>query len=145
MISIIVMTIYAFVEDDLFSKSDANRLLIEQDIQLKDNFNLVKNESTFSPGDYYHTFTLTISQKDKERIINEIKKSSNFLKGNQSESYVNDDENYYNGQKRIKNYETRDQIIRELFEPKGKGHPPIWRKIQINKKTNILIFEDIDL
>lgn len=144
-LSITVFTIYGFFEDDFFSKSDAHKLLREQGIQLKDNFDLEKNESTFSPGDYYHTFTLTISQKDKERIIDEIKKSSNFLKGDQSDSYVNDDENYYNGPKRIKNYETEDQFIRELFEPKGKGYAPIWRKIEINKKTNELIFEDIDL
>jgi hypothetical protein len=144
-LSIIVLTIHAFVEDDLFSKSDAQDLLTEQDIQLKDNFNLEKNESTFSPGDYYHTFTLNISTQDKQRIINEIKQSSNFLKGDQSESYVNDDNNYYNGPKRIKNYETEEQFVRELFKPNGKGYAPTWRKIEIDKKTNKLIFEDIDL
>lgn len=90
-------------EDDLFTKSDAQKLLIEQNIQIKDDFDLKENKSMYSPGDYYHTFTLIISPNDKLRIIKEIKSSSNFVKTAQGESsYLENQNDYYNGPKRIK-------------------------------------------
>jgi hypothetical protein len=143
-LSIIIIITLTIFEDDLFSKSDAQKLLAEQGIQLKDKFNIKENKSMFSPGDYYHTFILTISPSDKQKIINEIRNSANFTKANQSESYLENQEDYYNGSKRTKNYETDKQFIRELFEPHGKGYAPTWRKIEIDKKANKLIFEDID-
>ena len=142
---IVIITTLTIFEDDLFTKSDARKLLIEQNIQIKDYFDLKENKSMFSPGDYYHTFTLIISPNDKLRIIKEIISSSNFVKTDQSESYLDNQDDYYNGPKRIKNYETDEKFVRELFEPHGKGYAPTWRKIEIDKKANKLIFEDIDL
>jgi hypothetical protein len=131
-------------EDELFSKNNATELLAEQNIKLNDEFELIENKSMSSIGDYYHTFTLKISEKDKARIINEIKKTRNFNIDKQTESYFENREDYYNGPKRIKNYETEKQFIRELFEPQGEGYAPTWRKIEIDKNENLLIFEDID-
>ena len=131
-------------EDELFSKNNATKLLAEQNIKLNDEFELIENKSMSSIGDYYHTFTLKISEKDKARIINEIKKTRNFNIDKQTESYFENREDYYNGPKRIKNYETEKQFIRELFEPQGEGYAPTWRKIEIDKNENLLIFEDID-
>jgi hypothetical protein len=143
-LSIVIIAALTVFEDDLFSKSDVQKLLIEQGIQISDNFDIEENKSMFSPGDYYHTFTLSITSKDKERIISEIKASLNFNKGEPVESYFDNRTDYYTGPKRIKNYETEDQYIREFFEPQGEGYAPTWRKIKIEKKKNKLIFEDID-
>ena len=131
-------------EDELFSKKNATELLAEQNIRLNDEFELIENKSMSAIGDYYHTFTLKISEKEKARIIDEIKKSKNFNLGNETESYFDNREDYYKGPKRIKNYGTEKQFIRELFEPHGEGYAPTWRKIEIDKKENLLIFEDID-
>ena len=131
-------------EDELFSKNNATELLSEQNIKLNDEFELIENKSMSSIGDYYHTFTLKISEKDKARIITEIKKTRNFNIDKQTESYFDNHEDYYNGPKRIKNYETEKHFIRELFEPQGEGYAPTWRKIEIDKNENLLIFEDID-
>jgi hypothetical protein len=131
-------------KDELFSKNNATELLAEQNIKLNDEFELIENKSMSSIGDYYHTFTLKISEKDKARIINEIKKTRNFNIDKQTESYFENREDYYNGPKRIKNYETEKQFIRELFEPQGEGYAPTWRQIEIDKNENLLIFEDID-
>ena len=131
-------------EDELFSKNNATELLAEQNIKLNDEFELIENKSMSSIGDYYHTFTLKISEKDKARLITEIKKTRNFNIDKQTESYFDNREDYYNGPKRIKNYETEKQFIRELFEPQGEGYAPTWRKIEIDKNENLLIFEDID-
>ncbi len=131
-------------EDELFSKNNATELLAEQNIKLNNEFELIENKSMSGIGDYYHTFKLKISEKDKARIINEIKKSKNFKQDEQTESFFDNREDYYKGPKRIKNYETENQFIRELFEPQGEGYAPTWRKIEIDKKENLLIFEDID-
>ena len=131
-------------EDELFSKNNATELLAEQNIKLNDEFELIENKSMSSIGNYYHTFTLKISEKDKARIINEIKKTRNFNIDKQTKSYFDNRADYYNGPKRIKNHETEKQFIRELFEPQGEGYAPTWRKIEIDKNENLLIFEDID-
>ncbi|MDM1062544.1 hypothetical protein HXZ62_08205 [Empedobacter falsenii] len=47
--------------------------------KLNDDFKLTENVSYWAIGDYYHTFTLEISDNDKNRLINEIKSSPNFM------------------------------------------------------------------
>jgi len=143
-LTIIIITCIIIFEDQLFSKTDAQKLLTEQGLQIKDDFIIEKNESMSSSGDYYHTFTLNITSKDRERIIGEIKGSSNFNKEKVVEQYSDNRIDDHTGPKRIKNYETEDQYIREFFEPQGEGYAPTWRKIRIEKKDNKLIFEDID-
>nr|WP_298659557.1 hypothetical protein [uncultured Flavobacterium sp.] len=140
----LLFAVNIFFEDELFSKNDALDLLKEQNVVLNDNFEILKNESMSAIGDYYHTFSLKISEKDKMRIIDEIKESKNFNLDKETPSYFDNRKDYYNGPKRIKNYETEKQFIRELFEPQGEGYAPTWRKIEIDKNENKLIFEDID-
>ncbi len=138
--------VLAVFEDELFTKSDAEELLAEQNVKLKDNFEIIENKSMSAIGEYYHTFTLRVSEKDKIGIMREIKRSSNFAVLNEAEStrYSDNTKDYYTGPKRIKNYETETQFVRELFEPKGKGYAPTYRKIKIDKTEKKLIFEDID-
>ena len=143
-IGFLIMSILSIYEDELFSKSDAIKLLSEQDIELKEDFELINNESMSGIGDYYHTFTLRISDSDRERIINEIVSAKDFNQNIQTVGYFSDMDDYYNGPRRIKYYETENQYIKELFEPQRKGYAPIYRKIEIDKNDNILIFEDID-
>jgi hypothetical protein len=143
----IIIGIYvlsAIFEDELFSKNNATELLAEQNVKLNDEFELIENKSMSAIGDYYHTFTLKISNKDKNRIINEIQKAKNFNRDLQTEQYFKNRDDYYHGPKRIKNYETESQFVRELFQPNGDNYAPTWRKIEIDKKENLLIFEDID-
>ncbi|ESU20195.1 hypothetical protein FEDK69T_30480 [Flavobacterium enshiense DK69] len=139
----ILLAISDFFEDELFSKNNARELLSKQEISLKDDFEILENESMSGIGDYYHTFTLKISNLDKNRIISEIKKTTNFT----SDTIATDitkSTDYYEGEKVTQNYETKDEFIKELFEPQGEDYAPTWRKIRINKKENILIFEDVD-
>jgi len=138
------ITVMTVLEDQLFSKNDARKLLGEQNIYLLDNFEIIGNESSSAIGDYYHTFVLSISAKDKVKIIKEIRNSKNFKIDKSTETYFDNREDYYNGPKRIKNYETKTQFIRELFEPQGNGYAPNWRKIEIEKQGDKITFEDID-
>ena len=141
-IAIFILT--EIFEDELFSKNDAKELLKEQNIVLIDEFELTENKSMSGIGDYYHTFTLKITSHDKNKIIREIQKSKNYNSDLKTENYFKNREDYYNGPKRIKNYETENQFVRELFQPNGDNYAPTWRKIEINKKSNLLIFEDKD-
>jgi hypothetical protein len=149
-LSILVGTLIAIFiltqvfEDELFSKNDAKELLEEQNIQLIDEFELTENKSMSGIGDYYHTFTLKITNQDKNKIIREIQKAKNYNSGLINENYFENRDDYYNGPRRIKNYETENQFVRELFQPNGDNYAPTWRKIEIDKKSNLLIFEDID-
>ena len=142
LIAIFILT--EIFEDELFSKNDAKELLQEQNIELVDEFELTENTSMSGIGDYYHTFTLKITNRDKSKIIGEIKKTKNFNSDLKTENYFENRDDYYNGPKRIKNYETESQFVRELFQPNGDNYAPTWRKIEIDKKSNLLIFEDID-
>ena len=139
-----IITFMTVFDDQLFTKNDARKLLEEQNIHLTENFEIIKNESSSAIGDYYHTFVLSITAKDKARIIKEIRSSKNFHLDNETNTYFNNREDYYNGPKRIKNYETKTQFIRELFQPEGNGYAPTWRKIEIEKGEDKITFEDID-
>lgn len=143
---VIVLTIAFFIvfEDQLFTKNSACKLINEQGIELKDEFDLVHNESMSAIGDYYHTFTLKISESDKQKAIAEIKNADNFQSDNSSIAYMLYLSHRYFGPKVTRNYETDNAYIREYFEPGGqKGYAPTFRRISIIKTKKELIFEDI--
>lgn len=147
--ALIVLTIGFFMlfEDLLFTKSNAKELVEEQGFKLTDHFDLKKNESMSAIGDYYHTFTLEISDNDKQDIISKIKNSDNYKVDNGSIEpllYQHAPDRYF-GEKIIQNYETENSYVREYFEPIGReGYAPTFRRISISKKNNELTFEDID-
>lgn len=103
-------------------------------------------------GDYYQTFTLKISERDKQEAILKIKNSDDFKiyrTINQSiiDSliYLHQNLDRYFGPKVVKNYETENSYVREYFQPSGrKGYAPTFRRISISKTESELTFEDID-
>ncbi|SFI97998.1 hypothetical protein SAMN05421638_1672 [Kaistella treverensis] len=133
-------------EDQLFTTNNAKELVEEQQIFLKDKFDLQDNKSMLAIGDYYHTFTLKISARDKQNAIFKIKNSDNFKTNNSSVNqmlYLSDKR--YFGPKVTQNYETSNAFVREYFQPSGQeGYAPTFRRISINKDKNELTFEDID-
>ncbi|MEI6950864.1 hypothetical protein V9K67_27035 [Paraflavisolibacter sp. H34] len=140
------IAITTIFEDELFSKSDAKKLIKEQNIDLTEDFTLNENESMWAIGDFYHTFTLTISENDKRQIINSIKSDPFFKKSPDSvvDYLFNPSINRYEGPRVTQNYEDEDSYFRELFQPNGKGYAPTFRRIRISKADNTLTFEDID-
>lgn len=146
---LIVFAIGLFIafEDQLFTKNNAKELVEEQEFKLKDEFELLNNESMSAIGDYYHTFTLKISNRDKQDAISKIKSSDNYKTDNSSIEtmlYQQAPDRYF-GKKIIQNYETENTYVREYFEPSGrKGYAPTFRRISISKTNNELTFEDID-
>jgi hypothetical protein len=146
---LIVLQIGLFIafEDGLFTKNNAKELVEEQGIKLKNEFEVLKNESMSAISDYYHTFTLKISERDKREAITNIKNSDDFKANNTSTEtvmYQTAPERYF-GKKVTQNYETENSFVREYFEPSGReGYAPTFRRISISKIDNELTFEDID-
>lgn len=82
--------------------------------------------------------------EDKARLIHDIVSAKDFNpKIQESSIRYSGEEDYYNGPKSIKYYETETQYVKELFEPQGEGYAPIYRKVELDKQANLLIFEDI--
>lgn len=148
LLSIISVTIYEIFRDEFFTKSNAKEFLAEQKIILKDDFKIINNISHSAIGDYYHTFTLSISEKDRQRIIQQIKNAKNFkIKSDTTINhllYLNN-ENRYFGKKIIQNYETNNHYVTEFFEPSNqKGYAPTFQRISVSKTENMLTFKDIN-
>jgi len=138
------ITIFFVFEDEFFSKNDALELLGQNNILLEKECKLIDNESMTAIGDYYHTFTLEISERDKWKIISEIKKSKNFMKSDTNIVDISSLTNNYTGQEVIQNYESRGFFVKKIFRPVGEGFAPIYRVITVDKNDNTLVFEEID-
>jgi hypothetical protein len=144
-IFVLLMVLFLAFIDRLFTNEDANRLIKEQGFKFKDEFTLQKNESSFGIGEYYHTFTLKISKRDKLEAILKIKSSTNFYTSTEVLENPTDTLNHYFGPKIIWNYENENSFVREYFQPSGKkDYAPTYRRISISKTKNELKFEDID-
>jgi hypothetical protein len=123
----LLFTCYLFFSDYLFTKSDALKLVEEQGITLVDKFKISNYNSSFAIGESYETFTLNISNLDKQKAISKIINSKNFHSTEDSNHIVS-----YN-------------YVREYFKPSGQNnYTPTFRKITISKLKNELIYEDID-
>ena len=145
-IIIITFILADIFRDQLFTKNAAKKLVEEQEILLNDKFDLVHNKSMSGIGDYYHTFTLIISEKDKRNAIEKIKSSADFKKPTEpiKDLLYENFENHYFGIKQIQNYETKNSFVREYFKPSGKkGYAPTFRRLIIYKYENKLVFEDL--
>lgn len=143
---ILSIVLWTAFEDQLFTKNNAKDLVEEQQIFLKDKFDLQDNKSMSAIGDYYHSFTLKISARDNQNAISKIKSSENFKTDNSSVNqmlYLSDKR--YFGSEVTQNYETSNAFVREYFQASGQdAYAPTFRRISINKDKNELIFEDID-
>jgi len=133
---IISGTLKEVFKDELFSKSSAEKLLLEQHITLNDDFELTHNEFRESLLFYsMHTFTLTISEQDKKKIINQIKTAQNFNPNGNGKT------KFYDGP-RIENFEENDYFTRVLVREKDKDYPLKFSKTRIPKDELKLVFED---
>jgi hypothetical protein len=143
---VLTIVLWTVFEDDLFTKSNAKELVEEQQILLKDKFELKENKSMSAIGDYYHTFTLKISERDKQNAILKIKNDNNFKTENSLiKNLLYQEQDRYFGSKITQNYETKNSYVTEYFKPSGqKGYAPTFRRVSISKIENELKFEDID-
>lgn len=141
-----LLLLYFLLGDKLFTKSQAIKLVEEQDFTISDEFELVSNSTISAIGDFYHTFKLQISAEDKAKAIATIRGAVNF----KAHPAAVDSLLYLrrpapgSTEKVIQNYETPDAWVREyLAPPEEEGYAPIFRRISIQKSGNELIFQEI--
>lgn len=144
---LLTLGLYIAFEDQLFTKNNAKELVEEQGIKLTDDIEILKNESMSGMGDYYHTFTLKISENDRQNAISKIKSAHDYktINGSIKKLIYQPVPNRYLGKKVFQNYETGESFVREYFKQSDQeGYAPTFRRISINKTKNELTFEDID-
>ena len=142
-IGFLLLILSPWITDWTFSKSDAKELLSEQHIILNDEFSLVNNESG-GFRDYYHIFILELSNRDKSRLIEQVKSEANYLDGINNRFYLPElAKDRYKGDTLYANYETEWHYKKAIFYPNGTGYAPTYRIISISKEGNELKFEEI--
>lgn len=97
MIILVILALFTNTIDEItISKSDVVQDLSILNIELKDNFKITENNVHGMPERFQET-SIQISQKDKERIITEIRSSKNFKSfANEQEvaNYTENNEEY---------------------------------------------------
>lgn len=145
-IAVLSFILSVVFEDELFFKSEVKQLLVEHNIELKDNFKLNSNEFT-GIKDFYHRFELTISETDKSRITNKITNAKNYQHIVDEPIDIRVDKPRYansnNGQEFTANYQTEREYIYEYYKPNERGYTPTYHRISILKAENKLIYENI--
>ena len=141
-----LLVLFVIFEDQFFSKDKAKELVQEQQVVVMDKFEIKENKSFSAIGDYYHTFTLKILQRDKRNAVLKIKRARNYktINTNVDKALYLSAQRYF-GPKITHNYETQTAYVREYFQPSGQqGYAPTFRRISISKANMQLTFEDID-
>ena len=111
-ISIIILGFFlgTIIKDDFFTKESARKNLAQYNIELSNDFSILDNWSTIALSDYYHKFTLNLSDKDKAKCIKEIRQANNFKKIGLYESYEPE------LKPQLINYETPSVVVRKSIE-----------------------------
>ncbi len=126
------------IDEASYSKSDARKDLQLANLLLNDDFEIIKNEVVGMPERFQKT-KLKISERDKIRIINEIKNGKSFKKLNESRALYSQMWNEKSPRNKIvfTNYLYNNQYIRESYY-REKEYVPILMEISLTEKSNIL-------
>ncbi len=138
---LLLFAMQPWISDWIFSKNDVKKILHWHNIELKDDFKILKNESG-GFRDYAHSFKLEISQSDYDRIADIMRSSNNYLGliTNLSGQLPHAD---YKSTDTI-NYETKNHIEREYYTDKKKEDGTFHFFIQLSKKERELNYFGIN-
>jgi hypothetical protein len=136
----ILLCMSPWISDWTFNKNDVRKLLAEHNIELKDDFKILKNESG-GFMDYAHTLKIQISDSDKSRIAKEIRESKGFLK------IVDFKNNFpsadYETFEKL-NFETENYLNREYYAKEPMEDGTIHFHFQLSKTVNELQYIGTD-
>ena len=138
-----ILWVLSFVfEDFLFFKYNANNHLDRHNIELIDDYTIISNSNS-GIRDFSHKFELLISDKDKTRIMNQIKNSEDFFTDPKNDFFLPNEIGRYSKKKVTANYENKWSLKRESYETFRQGYAPCFEIVSIPKDENKLIFEQI--
>jgi len=122
-IIIVSLLILLFAGYYFFQSSDfenIERKLTESDLKLSDNFKIVNANDEQTLVDYYTDYEILISEKDKFRLINDIKNSRKFktVKSEEFDSYWNNEyEKELVNNQTIRNFKINQTYVRTITFP----------------------------
>lgn len=125
----LLIALSPWITDLTFNKKDVRQILSYHGLELKNDFQILENESG-GFRDYYQTFTIEISDSDYQEIATKIKTSKNYrglftdLSKPQSTSYRNYD---------TIDYETNYHFNREYFSKQTMDDGTFHFRIQLSK------------
>lgn len=137
----LLLAMQPWIVDWTFNEKDAREILSWQDIELKDDFEVIDNESG-GFTDYAQSFTLKISQSDFDRIAKDIKSSKNFQRINTNSTSEIPSADYKSAD--TVNYETEYHIKREYYTDEKKEDGTFHFYLQLSKKERELNYFGIN-
>ncbi len=141
-VALTLTTVFTFIvlqpwiSDWTFNKKDVREILSFHNIDLKDDFKILKNEAG-GFRDFYETFTLKLSDEDFKRITEQIKSSQNF-KGIFTD-YSNLPSADYKSLDTI-DFETPNHFNREYWTDKKMENGTYHFRIQLDKQDKELSY-----
>lgn len=138
-LAIVLFVVANKYEDSFFFKSDVRKTLRAHNMELKDDFSILFNQSG-GLKDYSHQFKLTISDSDKKRLVSQILQSENYVNNDQpTPDLINDHSRYTDTlTSYFANYCNGPYYVHEFYLTRPKGGAPIWEQILIAVTGNEL-------
>lgn len=126
------------IDEVSYSKSDAKKDFKLANLILNDDFEIIKNEVVGMPERFQKT-ALKISERDKIRIMNEIKNGTSFKKLSQSPALYRQMWNENSPRNKIVfiNYSFNNQYIRGSYY-REENYVPILMRISLTENSNVL-------
>jgi|SRR5690554_3717492 len=143
MILVVILALLTNTIDEFtISKKDIITDLKHIDIELKDDFKITDNEVTGMPERIQET-EIQITQKDKDRIINEIKQSANFKSFANGLEMANDsDTEQFGTSEKVFNFKYPEFYSRETYSTID--NIPTRLFVSIYDNTNTLKYQKIE-
>ena len=112
---ILIYALFYFLED-----SDAeiiSQKLVESNLHLSDNFKIIDAQDDQSLVDYYTSFNLIISEKDKNQLIQNIRNAKKFKKMEErdlSDFWRDEYSKQLVGEQLIRNYSVKQNYFKQI-------------------------------
>jgi len=130
------------IDEFTISKKDVVSDLKHIDIELKDDFEITNNKMTGMPERTQET-EIKISQKDKDRLISEIKNSANFKSFTNRQEIINDtDTEQFGTSEKVYNFKYPEFYSRETYT--NIDNFPTRILVTIYDETNTLKYQRIE-
>ncbi len=144
---IVLIPIFSMIfESELYFKSNAKEDLKQIDVVLQNDFDIVSNEIV-GLNKYYQITYLKISKEDRNRIINDIRKSNGFKiftsKDSTLATTILNSENWRANKTEVWNYQIGEEFIKEYYH-KREGYVAISITIKLKTNSDSLIINRIE-
>lgn len=136
----LLLIMQPWISDWTFSKKDAAKILRFHNIELIDDFKIIKNEAG-GLKDYYETFTLKLSDNDFNRISQAIKTSKNY------KGLFTDYSNFPSAHRKTTDtidFETDNHFEREYWTSTKMENGTYHFRFQLDKKNKELTYVGSD-